>query len=155
MCWIYKVDFSIGHSLICFICLLVLWARWLLFHTRLIGSCCHAAQLLDVNGESKIVLIPIVVAVSSCLPSWLDTYPVCIFIPWFWVPKHVIRNTPIENGPCSSTPSYDEHLALYHGIILFLLKVNKVRRTCWGYQLATSHRSKPHNCWTWKYNLLI
>eukprot|EP00267_Zea_mays_P057865 XP_023157901.1 protein HEAT INTOLERANT 4-like [Zea mays] len=38
-------------------------------------------QLLDVNGESKIMLIPIVVAVSSCLPSWLDTYPVCIFIP--------------------------------------------------------------------------
>jgi hypothetical protein len=27
--------------------------------------CYHAAQLLYVNGESKIVLIPIVVAVSS------------------------------------------------------------------------------------------
>jgi hypothetical protein len=45
-------------------------------------SCLHAAQLLDVNGESKIVLIPIVVAVSSQSPS-LPTfifYTTVIFI---------------------------------------------------------------------------
>jgi hypothetical protein len=37
-------------------------------------SCLHAAQLLDVNGESKIVLIPIVVAESSQSPSLPNIY---------------------------------------------------------------------------------
>ena len=83
MCLIHKVDFSIGHLFYLFTSFTRLLIIDLLFHTRLIGSCCHAAQLLDVNGESKMVFIPVVVAVSSCLPFGLDSYPVCIFTPRF------------------------------------------------------------------------
>jgi len=39
-----------------------------LFHTSQIGSSWHAAQLLDVNGEVKVVLIPFVVAVDCPFP---------------------------------------------------------------------------------------
>jgi hypothetical protein len=48
-------------------------------HVWQVHFCYHAAQLLYVNGESNIVLIPIVVAVSSDQACLLNICTIIMF----------------------------------------------------------------------------
>ena len=66
-----------------------------MFHTSQIDSSWHAAQLLDVNGETKVVLIPFVVAVSSHSPSCPSIYKHHYIYIFSFKNKHVTRT---ENG---------------------------------------------------------